>query len=139
MSEAGGAGRGGEQLMAHSWGDQENEWPFTARTCVSRLREENAALLDELHDGRERLMRFSPDFTPIDGTSVFIQWKGTEVCLDFSCECGAGGHFDGYFAYQLRCGVCGRVWDLPHTLALIPQQRFEYECIQDVDMDLSDS
>lgn len=80
-------------------------------------------------------MRFSPDFSPMDGTHAFIQWKGTDVCLDFRCECGAIGHFDGFFAYQLRCGACSRVWDMPHTVGLVPQQRFEYECIQDVEMD----
>ena len=44
---------------------------------------------------------------------IFIQWKGTNVCLDFTCECGASGHLDGDFVYALRCGDCGREWAMP--------------------------
>lgn len=44
--------------------------------------------------------------------SMFIQWKGTEVCLDFYCECGTHGHFDGDFAYSLRCPACEAVYEL---------------------------
>lgn len=41
--------------------------------------------------------------------SVYIQWKGTEVCLDFHCVCGPGkiGHFDGGFAYAVKCPTAG--------------------------------
>jgi hypothetical protein len=49
---------------------------------------------------------------------VFVQYKGTNICLDFTCgECGSGGHFDGYFAYALECGVCNQVWVMPDTFA----------------------
>lgn len=51
--------------------------------------------------------------------SVLIQWKGTEVCLDFYCHCGYKGHYDGGFAYGLRCGGCGAVWELPHAFGLV--------------------
>jgi hypothetical protein len=94
------------------------DWPYTAHTCRTRLLAENAALLEELA-GRERPARYAPDYTPIEGTSVFIQWKGTEVCLDFYCDCGTQGHYDGDFAYALRCAECGRVWQLPHSVALV--------------------
>lgn len=53
---------------------------------------------------------------------VFIQWKGTEVCLDFWCACGFDGHLDAMFAYQLRCTGCGRVWDMPQTVTLAEAQ-----------------
>lgn len=45
--------------------------------------------------------------------SVFIQWKGTDACFDFHCECGEHLHFDGYFAYFPRCSFCGTVWEMP--------------------------
>lgn len=44
---------------------------------------------------------------------VFLQWKGTDVCLDFHCECGAHCHFDGDFAYALKCPHCGTLWEMP--------------------------
>jgi len=115
----------------------DDQWPWTAKLCRERQHQENVALRAELAEqGKPRQMRFDPDYSTIRGTSVFVQWKGTDVCLDFTCECGAGGHFDGEFAYQLRCSACSRVWDMPHSFALIPQQRFEHEIIQDVEMDL---
>jgi uncharacterized Zn finger protein len=46
-------------------------------------------------------------------TNAFIQWKGTDLCMDFSCECGESGHFDGAFAYAVRCRNCGAVWEMP--------------------------
>jgi hypothetical protein len=51
--------------------------------------------------------------------SAHIQWKGTEACLDFVCSCGAQGHFDGFFAYALRCSNCGRIYELPDTLLIV--------------------
>jgi hypothetical protein len=53
-------------------------------------------------------------FTTPDGSDaqMFIQWKNTAVCLDFYCPCGAQGHFDGDFAYYLRCPSCGTVYRL---------------------------
>lgn len=51
-----------------------------------------------------------------DDPHAFIQWKGTDVCMDFYCECGAHGHFDGYFAYTVKCQHCGTKWQMPHNL-----------------------
>jgi len=45
---------------------------------------------------------------------AFIQWKGTDVCMDFHCDCGAHCHFDGYFAYAVKCPHCGAVWEMPY-------------------------
>lgn len=47
---------------------------------------------------------------------AFIQWKGTDVCMDFHCECGAQCHFDGYFAYTVKCPHCSTVWEMPHHI-----------------------
>lgn len=44
---------------------------------------------------------------------TFIQWKGTDVCMDFHCECGAHCHFDGDFAYVVKCPHCGTAWEMP--------------------------
>lgn len=37
----------------------------------------------------------------------WIQWKGTDVCMDVRCKCGHSSHIDGYFAYSVKCPVCG--------------------------------
>lgn len=47
---------------------------------------------------------------------AFIQWKGTDVCMDFYCECDAHCHFDGGFAYTVKCPHCGTVWQMPFNL-----------------------
>ena len=44
--------------------------------------------------------------------SMFIQWKGTDVCLDFTCACGATGHLDTDFAYFVECPSCGAVYEM---------------------------
>jgi len=46
----------------------------------------------------------------------FIQWKGTDFCMDFHCECGARCHFDGYFAYTVKCPHCGQGYEMPMHL-----------------------
>lgn len=51
-------------------------------------------------------------------TQAFIQWKGTDVCMDFRCECGGGGHVDAMFAYAVRCNDCGTVWEMPSVVFL---------------------
>lgn len=60
-------------------------------------------------------------YAPRETPSAFIQWKGTDVCLDLHCRCGAHSHFDGYFAYALRCPACGGVFDMPTTVELSPR------------------
>jgi hypothetical protein len=42
-----------------------------------------------------------------EGTKTFIQWKGTDVCMDFHCKCGLHMHFDCEFLYFVRCSGCG--------------------------------
>jgi hypothetical protein len=49
---------------------------------------------------------------PETDAEVFVQWKGTHVCIDFYCPCGEHGHFDGYFAYSVQCPSCGALYDL---------------------------
>jgi len=43
---------------------------------------------------------------------IFLQWKGTDVCLDFNCVCGHHSHIDDYFCYYIRCPNCNRVYEL---------------------------
>ena len=47
---------------------------------------------------------------------AFIQYKGTDICMDFYCECGAHCHFDGYFAYTVKCPHCQAIWEMPFNI-----------------------
>lgn len=53
-------------------------------------------------------------FTTPQGSDaeMFIQWKGTEVCLDFYCPCGESSHLDSAFAYFVQCPSCDTVFEL---------------------------
>jgi len=58
------------------------------------------------------MSKFISDDCP-DNPFAFIQWKGTDVCMDFYCECGAHCHFDGAFAYAVKCRHCETIWEMP--------------------------
>lgn len=49
----------------------------------------------------------------------WIQWKGTDVCIDLHCKCGFHGHFDGDFLYYWRCPKCNRVYATGQNIKLI--------------------
>lgn len=50
---------------------------------------------------------------------VFIQWQGTDVCLDFHCyNCNTSAHYDGYFAFALQCPSCGQIYETPSVIPL---------------------
>ena len=51
--------------------------------------------------------------------STFIQWKGTEVCMDIICPCGEGLHIDAGFAYAYRCPACQKVYRLGTEVSVI--------------------
>jgi len=48
----------------------------------------------------------------------FIQWKGTDLCMDFHCECGTHNHYDGFFAYYVKCSGCGQVYKMDTTVKM---------------------
>jgi hypothetical protein len=49
----------------------------------------------------------------------WIQWKGTDVCMDVYCHCGANFHVDGDFAYNVKCPFCGRAYSCNGHIELI--------------------
>jgi uncharacterized protein (DUF983 family) len=56
---------------------------------------------------------------------TFVQWKGTDLCMDLYCpECGESSHFDGFFAYHIRCPNCKAVFKMPQDLAIerVPEE-----------------
>lgn len=48
----------------------------------------------------------------------FIQWKGTDVCMDIHCICGAHEHYDGDFLYYYKCKTCGRIFEVGSSVPL---------------------
>jgi hypothetical protein len=50
----------------------------------------------------------------------WIQWKGTDVCIDLHCECGHHGHFDGEFFYHFECPACHKRYAVGQNVKLIP-------------------
>lgn len=57
---------------------------------------------------------------------AWIQWKGTNVCMDVYCLCGAHGHIDADFAYKYRCGACKRLYDLAGYVRMVEVPEAEY-------------
>ena len=55
-----------------------------------------------------------------EGPHAWIQWKGTDVCMDVHCACGEQVHLDGYFAYHIKCGACGQVYECDGHIKLHP-------------------
>ena len=53
----------------------------------------------------------------------FIQWKGTDVCIDIHCTYGESSHFDGDFMYFIECPSCGKVCEASSYIDLVPVTR----------------
>lgn len=53
-------------------------------------------------------MNVPRDWEPPQEPHAFIQWKGTDVCMDFHCPCDPDKplHYDGGFAYVVECPHC---------------------------------
>jgi hypothetical protein len=50
---------------------------------------------------------------------AWIQWKGTDVCMDVYCECGSHSHIDGDFAYFIKCNNCGAIYSCNGHIEII--------------------
>ena len=57
----------------------------------------------------------------------WIQWKGTDACIDIECTCGAHLHHDGDFMYHVQCGRCKQIYECDGFIKLhpIPTEEFE--------------
>lgn len=50
-------------------------------------------------------------------TTGWIQWKGTDICIDIHCKCGHSSHVDDYFMYYFECKKCGTIYRPQTTIA----------------------
>ena len=71
--------------------------------------------------------------TRIDGPHGWIQWKGTEVCMDVHCTCGAHTHIDAEFAYYVECGDCGALFAVGAYVKLVPVTAAEVAEVGELD------
>lgn len=67
-------------------------------------------------DGQPEMVAAGFTYGAVQSPHAFLQWKGTEACFDFKCECGALCHYDGYFAYTVKCPHCMTVYEMPFIL-----------------------
>lgn len=59
----------------------------------------------------------------------WIQWKGTDVCMDLHCECGDLSHVDGSFCYHVKCPNCGAVYFCNGHIELIKLEKEPDSCV----------
>lgn len=50
----------------------------------------------------------------------WIQWKGTDVCMDVHCVCGFHSHIDTDFCYWVKCPACEAVYFCNGHIELVP-------------------
>jgi hypothetical protein len=62
----------------------------------------------------------------------WIQWKGTDSCIDLYCKCGFHGHLDTDFMYHVKCPECGQVYECSGFIKLIPLD-FEPEGTKEIE------
>lgn len=59
----------------------------------------------------------------------WIQWKGTEVCMDVYCKCGKMMHVDAMFVYNVECPYCGTVYMCSGFIELIEVKERPKNCV----------
>lgn len=59
----------------------------------------------------------------------WIQWKGTDVCIDLHCQCGHHGHYDGEFLYFYECPACHTKYAVGQNVKLIALNEAQVECL----------
>ena len=70
---------------------------------------------------------FGQEAQSSDEPHGWIQWKGTDVCIDLHCACGGFddesgnpvGHYDGYQMYAVECRFCGRIYRVMQNVGLV--------------------
>jgi hypothetical protein len=50
--------------------------------------------------------------------NAFIQWKGTNSCVDYYCTCGEQFHIDDSFVYAVQCPYCERRFEVSSNIEL---------------------
>lgn len=56
----------------------------------------------------------------LEAPSAWIQWKGTDVCMDIHCSCGELSHVDGEGVYFYECPTCHQKYAVGQNIRLYP-------------------
>jgi len=64
-----------------------------------------------------------------EGSHGWIQWKGTDVCMDCYCKCGQHFHIDSTFAYYVKCPTCKAVYFCNGHIELIELEEEPTSCV----------
>lgn len=59
----------------------------------------------------------------------WIQWKGTNVCMDVHCKCGAFLHVDDSFVYHIKCLECNTSYFCNGFIELIEVEEEPENCL----------
>lgn len=59
----------------------------------------------------------------------WVQWKGTDVCMDVYCKCGYHSHIDAEFAYNVKCPKCGTVYSVNGHVEFIELEHEPAQCV----------
>jgi len=60
----------------------------------------------------------------------WIQWKGTDVCMDIHCKCGVLLHICNVdFAYHVKCLECNTVYFCNGHIELIELEEEPADCV----------
>ena len=62
---------------------------------------------------------YKQDFNVENIPHGWIQWKGTDVCIDLHCKCGHHGHVDADFFYYYDCPKCHTKYAVGQNIKLI--------------------
>jgi len=66
----------------------------------------------------------------------WVQWKGTDVCMDFYCKCGNQSHIDDSFAYFVKCPYCKTVYMCNGHIELIELEKEPDNCVITPDLEI---
>jgi hypothetical protein len=69
---------------------------------------------------------YSRDFKTDGISHGWIEWKGTNVCMDIHCVCGKHSHMDADFFYYFECS-CGKMYAVGSNVKMIELNEEEIE------------
>jgi hypothetical protein len=65
----------------------------------------------------------------------WVQWKGTNVCMDLHCKCGAHCHIDDDFVYHWKCPHCSTVYMCNGHIEMIELEIEPKNCVKVPELD----